>query len=158
MLEIFQGPRWLLSVHSAGFFKLCFLSSSCLLLHFSGGVCLSSSWNIDALLLQFVFMCSAILYLPLISHLSHAARIDVIVFVSFFVFSLNVLQGHEKSIITCFHPLSLVLCLCLVFSFFLSVFAYFSLSLSSFSWMALHHMYCANPLLFEWHFISQRYY
>lgn len=110
LMEIFQGPALI--------FRIC-ICRILWIVAFRWIPCSpqpsvrhSSSWNTDTFLPQFVFMCSAILYLPPISHLSHAARVDVIVI--FFTpakikFSKGPSRTENATLKTvCFHCLLLI--------------------------------------------------
>lgn len=96
--------------------------------------CHSFSWNVDNLLLHSVFMCSAILFSPLISHLPHAAHIDVIAGCFFLENTFNYsLSVRQQRVSICCH--SFVLWLAHFVFFFVNQ---FSASCHSFFWVTFN--------------------
>ena len=95
LMEIFQGPalifgKYICRILWIVVFRWIPCSPQLSVRH-------SSSWNTDTLLPHFVFMCSAILYLSPISHLSHAARVDVIVIFLFTPAKIKFSKGPSRT-------------------------------------------------------------
>lgn len=142
-MEIFQGPSLAsLNMLSARISELCFSPSWCIFsryLHFSGGVCHSSSWNLDALPLQFLLSCVLLFFTCHWFHTClHAAPTDVSLLLRSPPGTLNAIR--ETITVPCFPPLSFFCSSTRSLSFFL-------LSLRSF--FCISHLFFLFVLFLE---------